>query len=222
MPDMWVIGAPASWVTPEPCTTGGVIRPARIVAFTQPGAVQAVAEHKVHHRVRTFATTLRESRSARRRLPASEQRESWRPGSARRTTSSSHLSSCWCRCSSVLTSGRKRASGSRCGRTCSGRRSVSLRPASPEARTSSARLSCSTRTALVGGMPRWTIIDGQQRLTSLQLLLDAAHQVCELAGAPMAARQLEDLVRNPPHFCKTPADALKVWPTTAIEPRSTR
>ena len=66
---------------------------------------------------------------------------------------------------------------------------------------------------VVGGMPRWTIIDGQQRLTSLQLLLDAAHQVCELAGAPMAARQLEDLVRNPPHFCKTPADALKVWPT---------
>lgn len=66
---------------------------------------------------------------------------------------------------------------------------------------------------LVGSMPRWTIIDGQQRLTTIQLLLDAAHHVAHLAGAEVAARRIEDLVRNPEHFCATPADALKVWPT---------
>jgi hypothetical protein len=69
------------------------------------------------------------------------------------------------------------------------------------------------QTGSVGHLPQWTIIDGQQRLTTLQLLLDAAHQVIQLAGAAVPARQIEDLVRNPAHFCQTPADAFKVWPT---------
>jgi hypothetical protein len=66
---------------------------------------------------------------------------------------------------------------------------------------------------IVGSMPRWTIIDGQQRLTTLQLLLDAAHQVVQAEGAELAARRIEDLVRNPEHFCSSPADRFKVWPT---------
>jgi hypothetical protein len=65
----------------------------------------------------------------------------------------------------------------------------------------------------LGHLPQWTIIDGQQRLTTLQLLLDAAHHVIALRGVELQARQIEDLVRNPAHFCRTPADAFKVWPT---------
>ncbi len=69
------------------------------------------------------------------------------------------------------------------------------------------------QSAIVGQLPQWTIIDGQQRLTTLQLLFDAAHQVLELAGVHLAARKLEDVVQNPEHFCMTPADRFKVWPT---------
>ncbi len=73
---------------------------------------------------------------------------------------------------------------------------------------------------VVGGMPRWTIIDGQQRLTSLQLLLDAAHQVCELAGAPMAARQLEDPLSAQPAALLQ--DACRCSQSVANQPRSSR
>lgn len=66
---------------------------------------------------------------------------------------------------------------------------------------------------IVGSMPRWTIIDGQQRLTTLQLLLDAAHQAIILADAELPARRIEDVVHNPPHFCTTHVDRFKVWPT---------
>lgn len=65
----------------------------------------------------------------------------------------------------------------------------------------------------VGNLPYWTIIDGQQRLTTMQLLLDAAHQALTLVGATTLARQVEDLIRNPEHFCSHAEDRFKVWPT---------
>jgi hypothetical protein len=71
---------------------------------------------------------------------------------------------------------------------------------------------------VLGSLSRWTIIDGQQRLTTLQLLLDAAHQVTSLAGAEMPARRIEDLVRNPAHFCEAHEDQFKVWPTNRDRP----
>jgi hypothetical protein len=67
--------------------------------------------------------------------------------------------------------------------------------------------------ASVGNLPYWTIIDGQQRLTTMQLLLDAAHQSLTLVGAETLARQVEDLIRNPDHFCRNAEDRFKVWPT---------
>ena len=58
-----------------------------------------------------------------------------------------------------------------------------------------------------------TIIDGQQRLTTLQLLLDALHSEIELAGAKMPAARLNPLITNAEPFCKHKEDRFKVWPT---------
>src|SRR4051794_20396945 len=69
------------------------------------------------------------------------------------------------------------------------------------------------QSASVGNLPYWTIIDGQQRLTTMQLLLDAAHQSLSLVGSATLARQVEDLIGNPEHFCRNAEDRFKVWPT---------
>ena len=58
-----------------------------------------------------------------------------------------------------------------------------------------------------------SIIDGQQRLTTLQLLTDAVHDQLELLGHSDLALQLQDLTENPSHFRGSPADRFKVVPT---------
>ena len=58
-----------------------------------------------------------------------------------------------------------------------------------------------------------TIIDGQQRLTTLQLLLDALHSEIDLAGAKMPAARLDHLIANAEPFCTHQEDRFKVWPT---------
>jgi hypothetical protein len=65
----------------------------------------------------------------------------------------------------------------------------------------------------IGTLGVRTIIDGQQRLTTLQLLLDAAHERLKLAGFDSLAQQILDLVRNPSHFAPAEEDRFKVWPT---------
>jgi hypothetical protein len=69
-----------------------------------------------------------------------------------------------------------------------------------------------------GQMQERTVIDGQQRLTTLQLLLDALH--CELitAKAIKPAARIEPLVRNAEPFCSAPEDQFKVWPTNRDRP----
>ena len=57
------------------------------------------------------------------------------------------------------------------------------------------------------------IVDGQQRLTTLQLLLDAAQYVVEQRGAPMDAQALRVLVLNDPQIAQHPDEVFKVWPT---------
>jgi hypothetical protein len=63
-----------------------------------------------------------------------------------------------------------------------------------------------------------TVIDGQQRLTTLQLLLDALHGEIGQAGAEMPAARIQPLIENAPAFCKTKEDRLKVWPTNRDRP----
>ncbi|QQQ75484.1 DUF262 domain-containing protein [Saccharothrix sp. 6-C] len=59
------------------------------------------------------------------------------------------------------------------------------------------------------------VIDGQQRLITLQLLLNAALQVTRQHGRPRDAALLETLVRNPAHVVDTDDEVLKVWPILA-------
>lgn len=63
-----------------------------------------------------------------------------------------------------------------------------------------------------GEIPRFTIIDGQQRLTTLQLLLSAAAAALADAGADDDAALLRELALNNPRKASG-TDRFKVWPT---------
>lgn len=56
------------------------------------------------------------------------------------------------------------------------------------------------------------VIDGQQRLITLQLLLNATRQVAIAHGRPKDAAQLETLVNNPEDIIDHVDERLKVWP----------
>lgn len=65
-----------------------------------------------------------------------------------------------------------------------------------------------------GQIPRFVVIDGQQRLTTLQVLLAAAARSLEEAGATDDAALLRELIVNNPLKAKG-TERLKVWPTNA-------
>jgi Protein of unknown function DUF262/Protein of unknown function (DUF1524) len=65
-----------------------------------------------------------------------------------------------------------------------------------------------------GQIPRYTVIDGQQRLTTLQLLLAAAAKELEAVGAADDAEWLRELAMNNPRKAEG-AERLKVWPTNS-------
>jgi hypothetical protein len=69
-----------------------------------------------------------------------------------------------------------------------------------------------------GQMQERTIIDGQQRLTTLQLLMDALHAEFLAVGAQQPAMRIEPLVANAEPFCSQPTDRFKVWPTNRDRP----
>jgi hypothetical protein len=65
-----------------------------------------------------------------------------------------------------------------------------------------------------GQIPRFVVIDGQQRLTTLQLLLAAAASSLAAAGAGDDAALLRELIENNPLKAKG-VERLKVWPTNS-------
>jgi hypothetical protein len=69
-----------------------------------------------------------------------------------------------------------------------------------------------------GQMQERTVIDGQQRLTTLQVLLDALAGQLRLAEAVQPAMRIEALVLNADPFCAGPEDRFKVWPTNRDRP----
>ena len=69
-----------------------------------------------------------------------------------------------------------------------------------------------------GDLPERTVIDGQQRLTTLQILLDALHAQLIHIGENSAASRLEYLVTNDERFRKTADDRFKVSPTNRDRP----
>ncbi|TFD68225.1 GmrSD restriction endonuclease domain-containing protein [Cryobacterium gelidum] len=70
----------------------------------------------------------------------------------------------------------------------------------------------------LGDLPQYTVIDGQQRLTTLQILLDALHAQLESRGLAHLAAQVLTLVENPESFRQHPDDRFKVWPTNRDRP----
>lgn len=57
------------------------------------------------------------------------------------------------------------------------------------------------------------LIDGQQRLTTLQLLLGSALRAARFHGAETAVGLLSKLVENDPTLIERPHDAFKLWPS---------
>ncbi|MHB0927649.1 MAG: GmrSD restriction endonuclease domain-containing protein [Candidatus Nanopelagicales bacterium] len=72
--------------------------------------------------------------------------------------------------------------------------------------------------ASIGGLTEWSVIDGQQRLTTLQLLLDAAHAIMIEQGAIQAAARLEPVIRNATSWTTVEEHQLKIWPTNRDRP----
>jgi hypothetical protein len=70
----------------------------------------------------------------------------------------------------------------------------------------------------IGSLPIRTVIDGQQRLTTMQLMLSAVYEQVRLVGFESIARQVQDLVENPEHFTSHAEDRFKVWPTNRDRP----
>lgn len=64
-----------------------------------------------------------------------------------------------------------------------------------------------------GDLQQRTVIDGQQRLTTLQILLDAVHLELEKIGAEAPSARLQPLIENAAPFQRLPEDRFKVWPT---------
>ena len=62
------------------------------------------------------------------------------------------------------------------------------------------------------------LIDGQQRLTTLQLFITAASRVADALGCEVESRLLASLTRNNPDLTKSQEEAFKVWPTNENRP----
>ena len=65
----------------------------------------------------------------------------------------------------------------------------------------------------LGALQSWNVVDGQQRLTTLQILLDAVHSEVARRGFANHAARLQPLVENPASMCVAPEDRFKLWPT---------
>lgn len=65
----------------------------------------------------------------------------------------------------------------------------------------------------VGDLDTRTVVDGQQRLTTLQVLLDAVRREMESRGLAREADKVKLLVRNPKEALDEEGHIFKLWPT---------
>lgn len=66
-----------------------------------------------------------------------------------------------------------------------------------------------------GGIPHQEVIDGQQRFTTVQLLIAAARMLAVAHGFESTADALRDLYLNPEKHEPRPHERAKLWPTNA-------
>ena len=71
------------------------------------------------------------------------------------------------------------------------------------------------RVMAFGGIPHQEVIDGQQRFTTVQLLIAAVHRIARDSGNDTTAEALADLYLNPPKHDPQPNEVQKLWPTNA-------
>jgi hypothetical protein len=64
-----------------------------------------------------------------------------------------------------------------------------------------------------GTLENRLVIDGQQRMTTIQMLLEAFHDYCDLLGAEKQMNAVKRLVRNEDPMADGPLDVYKLWPT---------
>jgi hypothetical protein len=67
-------------------------------------------------------------------------------------------------------------------------------------------------------IPERFVIDGQQRLTTLQLIIATARTIVEAEGMAQAGAILDGLVRNEAKYHSVADDEFKVWPTNFDRP----
>ena len=69
------------------------------------------------------------------------------------------------------------------------------------------------RNVSIQSVPHRWVIDGQQRLTTLQILIDAVQACMEANGLATPARRLKSLIENERDNCQEEDDVFKLWPT---------
>lgn len=70
-----------------------------------------------------------------------------------------------------------------------------------------------SRSPIVGDVTRHLVIDGQQRTTTLQILIDAVHQVIAERGHELMAEDLEGLILNRSTAFAGRPERFKLWPS---------
>jgi len=66
---------------------------------------------------------------------------------------------------------------------------------------------------IAGDVSRHDVIDGQQRMTTLQILIDAAREIFTERGHEVMAEALEELTRNGQSAFKGKRERFKLWPS---------
>jgi hypothetical protein len=64
-----------------------------------------------------------------------------------------------------------------------------------------------------GSLPTWEVVDGQQRLMTLQILADAVSHAIRSSGFEKPARRLRKLTENDPDYRDSVGEIYKLWPT---------
>ncbi|WP_091763899.1 DUF262 domain-containing protein [Blastococcus aurantiacus] len=68
------------------------------------------------------------------------------------------------------------------------------------------------KSAIAGDVTRHSVIDGQQRTTTLQILLDAVHAAVSARGHEDEAEALEELILNKAKRFAGKPERFKLWP----------